>query len=122
MRDCLNRKINEGDFVIYVVQGNRNPGIEFGWVDEIVDKTTHHVRPDGTTATREIYKVRLHRAKADGTRENILAVTERGHFSVPGDPASGYIPPVMHDTGKPSTTILQCCAVENRLLITKPFV
>lgn len=129
MKDCVGHDINEGDFVIYVVQGDRNAGINFGWVVEIVDKSETSTRPNGTTYRSTDIKVKIQRADADGTRHTVQAVDVPGHWrdDVPMHDrtwdkyAENYVSSTMRDTGKPSTTRLNARGEQDyRLLVTKP--
>lgn len=143
MKDCLGNDVNEGDFVIYVVQGNRHAGIEFGWILEIKDKSTHGTRSNGLAYTNENYSVKIQHAKADGTRltQEVIDVPAhwredtpdhiknyrygyagvRGYVRTQEDYDNYYVTATHRDTGKPSTTRLNCGAKEHRLLVTKPY-
>lgn len=138
LKDCIGKDINVGDFVIYVVQGNRNAGIEFGWILDMVDKRETRVRPsDGQEYMVGDISVKIQHAEADGTRLTTQVVDIPAHWRehtpvhISNYYGTGYYPTweerqefyvdaTYRDTGKPSTTTLKCSGTEHRLLVTKP--
>jgi len=150
LKDCREVEVSVGDFVIYVVQGNRNAGINFGYVHEMKDKRKTETRRDGQTYTSGDIAVKIQHADAGGNRKNVQVVDVAAHWrgDTPADvieyhqnyssraTASSiswedywqarqeyWIPDTFRDIGKPSTTLIRCVGgPDHRLLVTKPYV
>lgn len=137
--DRVGKEVNKGDFVIYVVKGDRHPVLEFGWVLDFNQSKGRYAR--------QTERVIIQRAKKDGTRLNNTVVDTPGHWrdETPehvknpwhSNPTPGqsyysrtqedwddyWVEQTLRDTGKPSTTRLEVFDGENsRLLVAEPYV
>lgn len=149
IKDCRDVDVNVGDFVIYVVQGNRNAGINFGYILDIKDKRQVRTR-NGKDYTTGDVAVKIQHADSDGKRNNVEAIDVPGHWreDTPQSVLDYYnqrygaardaimswedyreahneywVGNTYSDTGKPSTTTIKCHGgTEHRLLVTEPIV